>query len=101
MIITDGEIHDMDETKSIIVEASELPLSIIIIGVGMEKFKMMKELDSDGKLLRDASGRSAKRDIVQFVKFKKYSNQGAHVLAEKVLKEVPEQLVGYMQMKNI
>lgn len=63
----------MDETKKLIVDASELPLSIIIIGVGQEKFKMMKELDSDGSLLRDASGRSAKRDIVQFVKFKKYS----------------------------
>jgi hypothetical protein len=38
----------MDETKRLIVEASDLPLSIIIIGVGIEKFKAMKELDSDG-----------------------------------------------------
>jgi Copine len=54
LIITDGEIHDMDETKQLIVEASHLPLSIIIIGVGMEKFKMMKELDSDGVVLMDS-----------------------------------------------
>lgn len=101
LILTDGEIHDMDETKSLIIDASALPLSIIIIGVGMEKFKMMKELDSDGQALRDTSGRAAQRDIVQFVKFKKYSNAGAHVLAEKVLKEVPDQLVSYMQMKGI
>ena len=47
LILTDGEIHDMDKTKELIVEASELPLSIIIIGVGNEKFKMMKALDSD------------------------------------------------------
>ena len=80
----------MDETKRLIVDASVLPLSIIIIGVGLEKFKMMKQLDSDGNLLRDDSGRAAHRDIVQFVKFKKYSNAGSHVLAEKVLKEVPE-----------
>jgi hypothetical protein len=45
LIITDGEIHDMPETKDLIVQASEMPLSIIIVGVGMEKFKMMKELD--------------------------------------------------------
>jgi len=83
----------MDQAKKLIVDASELPLSIIIIGVGMEKFKMMKELDSDGQLLRDGSGRAAKRDIVQFVKFKKYAAQGAHVLAEKVLQEVPDQFV--------
>ena len=48
LILTDGEIHDMTQTKDIIVnEASELPMSIIIIGVGNEKFKMMKQLDSD------------------------------------------------------
>lgn len=38
LIITDGDIHDMEETKSLIVDASDLPLSVIIIGVGMDKF---------------------------------------------------------------
>jgi len=53
LIITDGEIHDMPQTKSLIVQASKMPLSVIIVGVGQEKFKMMKELDSDGQALRD------------------------------------------------
>lgn len=101
LIITDGDIHDMEETKSLIVDASDLPLSVIIIGVGLDKFEKMKELDSDDSLLRDENGRTAKRDIVQFVKFKKYSSQGAHVLAEKVLGEVPQQLVSYMLSKKI
>ena len=34
LIITDGEITDMDETKRAIVSASNLPMSIIIVGVG-------------------------------------------------------------------
>ena len=34
LIITDGAITDMDQTKNAIVEASHLPLSIIIVGVG-------------------------------------------------------------------
>lgn len=90
----------MDETKSLIVDASELPLSIIIVGVGQESFEMMIELDSDGGLLRDNRGRLAKRDIVQFVKFSDYLSKGPHVLAEEVLKEVPEQVVSYMLSKN-
>lgn len=49
-----------------------MPLSIIIIGIGNENFKKMKKLDSDNKLLQDAKGRTCKRDIVQFVKFRKY-----------------------------
>jgi len=62
----------MEATKDLIVAGSHLPLSIIIIGVGDEKFKLMKDLDSDDKLLRDSRGQLATRDVVQFVKFKKY-----------------------------
>ncbi len=36
LIITDGEIHDMPSTKDLIVRASKMPLSVIIIGVGNE-----------------------------------------------------------------
>lgn len=67
----------------------------------MEKFEMMKQLDSDDALLKDTQGRLAARDIVQFVKFKKYADMGAEKLAEKVLEEVPEQLVSYMVMNGI
>lgn len=58
LILTDGEIHDMKQTKDIIVNhASELPMSIIIIGVGNEKFKMMRQLDSDNELLVGSDGK--------------------------------------------
>lgn len=41
LILTDGEIHDMEPTKTSIVQASHLPLSIIIIGIGNEDFVNM------------------------------------------------------------
>lgn len=53
MIITDGDIHDMVQTKRLIVQASTLPLSIIIIGVGEAEFALMNELDGDTKPLTD------------------------------------------------
>ena len=64
LILTDGEIHDMSNVKKLIVDSSALPTSIIIVGVGNESFEMMEALDSDGQMLRDDSGRAAKRDIV-------------------------------------
>ena len=64
MIMTDGEISDMVQTKDQIVRASSLPLSIIIIGVGNEDFANMIELDGDNAALRDSNGRTASRDIV-------------------------------------
>jgi hypothetical protein len=47
LILTDGVITDMDQAKESIVEASSLPLSIIIVGVGGADFQMMEELDCD------------------------------------------------------
>ena len=65
LILTDGAIHDMSRVKQLIVQASSLPTSIVIVGVGgSEEFDLMEELDCDGMLLRDDSGRKAARDIV-------------------------------------
>ncbi len=70
LIITDGIITDMQETVAALVEASALPMSVIIVGVGNEDFRAMEALDGDGGLLR-ARGRVAARDIVQFVELRK------------------------------
>ena len=107
LIITDGIITDMDATKSAIIDASNLPLSIIIVGVGNEDFSAMEELDSDDALLSH-NGRTAKRDIVQFVEMQKFvTGVGTHQLswnkehlAREVLFEIPEQLVSYMKSKK-
>eukprot|EP00092_Neocalanus_flemingeri_P106493 GFUD01136651.1.p1 GENE.GFUD01136651.1~~GFUD01136651.1.p1 ORF type:complete len:613 (+),score=118.61 GFUD01136651.1:100-1938(+) len=107
LIITDGVITDLDATKNAVIHASGLPLSIIIVGVGSEDFSAMDELDSDDSLLTN-NGRTAQRDIVQFVEMQKFiSGSGSHyvtwnkdLLAREVLFEIPEQLVGYMKAKK-
>ncbi|KAG8557201.1 hypothetical protein GDO81_018362 [Engystomops pustulosus] len=68
LIITDGVISDMAQTKEAIVNASSLPLSIIIVGVGPAEFDAMEELDGD-EVRVSSRGKFAERDIVQFVPF--------------------------------
>ncbi|KAJ0054025.1 hypothetical protein Pint_01288 [Pistacia integerrima] len=71
LIITDGVVTDLQETKDALVKASDLPLSILIVGVGGADFKEMEILDADkGERLESSSGRVASRDIVQFVPLK-------------------------------
>ena len=41
LILTDGIIHDMEETLQDIVDSAYLPLSIIIVGIGNEDFENM------------------------------------------------------------
>merc|ERR1712061_547739 len=64
-------ITDMEATKHAIVNACELPMSIIIVGVGNEDFDAMEELDGDDQKLR-SGGKIASRDIVQFVELRKF-----------------------------
>lgn len=100
MILTDGEIHDFQESVNMIVQASELPLSIIIVGVGKSGFGAMENLDADKTGLRDSRGYKATRDIVQFVPFRKFDGN-AMLMTKEVLAEVPAQLTGYMKSKSI
>jgi hypothetical protein len=94
LILTDGQIHDMQETKNIIVEAAYLPLSIIIVGIGDENFQNMIELDGDKVPILNKKGEKVQRDIVQFVCFNDFKMDSVK-LSEEVLKEVPKQAEQY------
>ncbi|KAM3593072.1 uncharacterized protein V6R79_005576 [Siganus canaliculatus] len=94
LIMTDGVITDMDKTCSAIVEASRLPMSIIIVGVGGADFDAMEFLDSDDQLLRAPNGSVASRDIVQFVPFRKFQGNSV-ALAQSVLAELPDQVSSF------
>lgn len=103
LLITDGQANDMDDSVRAIVEASSLPLSIVIVGVGAADFSGMVALDGDEKRL-SWGGRSALRDIVQFVPMNKHAAAGplsAEKLAEDVLAEIPAQLCGYFASRGI
>lgn len=47
LLLTDGVLSDMEDTKAAIIKASRLPMSVIIVGVGQADFKDMNELDAD------------------------------------------------------
>jgi len=100
MILTDGQINDMEETIDAIVEASELPISLIIIGIGNGNFANMDRLDADTNPLISSKGIKCTRDCVQFVEFKSCQND-AILLAAKVLEEVPAQVEKYYSKNNI
>ena len=100
MILTDGQIGDMRETIDALVEASFLPISVIIVGIGNGPFGNMDILDADENPLFDKNQRKADRDLVQFVPFEDFKNDGVK-LAEQVLEEVPRQVVEYYDHQKI
>ena len=95
----------MPETLDCLAEISKnnLPLSLIIVGVGEEDFTNMVKLDGDHTAVRRGV-----KDLVQFVKYSdvaqasgKKGGQGGEdmthffeeILAAQILEEVPQQFV--------
>ncbi|XP_076943911.1 protein BONZAI 3-like [Bidens hawaiensis] len=101
LIITDGVLSDLQETKDALVRASDLPLSILIVGVGNADFKQMEILDADtGPRLESSTGRIATRDIVQFVPMREVQ-QGGRSMVQALLEELPGQFLTYMRSRDI
>ncbi|XP_051115283.1 protein BONZAI 1 [Andrographis paniculata] len=101
LIITDGVITDLQETKDALVTASDLPLSILIVGVGGADFKEMEILDADkGDRLESTTGRVASRDIVQFVPFRDVQS-GSISIVQSLLAELPSQFLSYVRARGI
>lgn len=59
----------MQGTVDSLVQGSDLPLSVIIVGVGKADFDKMEILDGD-KGLVDSKGKKSTRDLCQFVPYR-------------------------------
>ncbi|XP_027474648.1 copine-7 isoform X3 [Zalophus californianus] len=101
LVLTDGVVTDMADTREAIVRASHLPMSIIIVGVGNADFTDMQTLDGDDGILRSPRGEPALRDIVQFVPFRELKSASPAALAKCVLAEVPRQLVEFYSYREL
>ncbi|KAK4375490.1 hypothetical protein RND71_006167 [Anisodus tanguticus] len=99
LIITDGVITDLQETMDALVHAADLPLSVLIVGVGGADYKEMEILDADKQRLESTRGCVAVRDIVQFVPYRDV--QSGDSVLQSLLAELPSQFLEYMRLKKI
>lgn len=100
LLITDGDYVDQQHVADTICAAVDLPLSIVIVGVGEPEFPLLDELDGDDVRLCSSRGIPAARDIVQVVHFRRHRDNPT-ALARETLAEIPAQLVSYMRAQGL
>jgi len=98
LFICGGDVLDHEEVRALMVLASKMPISIIFAYVGNNPLilERYKSFDSKKQILRNHLGQTDSRSFSQVVEYGKYAEKGQHVLAEKVLKHIPDQFIEYM-----
>jgi copine 4/6/7 len=94
LILTAGHVENVRETRQALIEASEDPLSIVVVGIGDADFSEMHFLD-ERRDYEELGG----RHITKFIQFRDYKSFNA--LTEAVLEEIPNQLVTYFFDRGI
>jgi len=92
LILTAGNVENLKETQLALEQASQVPLSVVIIGIGDEDFSGMEFLDGD-----DSTNRGI--DITQFVRYNDYDRESD--LTDALLDEIPDQLVDHFYQRKL
>ena len=91
MILTSGSLTDLNDTVDAVIDASYLPFSLIIIGIGNDDFKKMMEFNIN---TIPSNKKRILRDSVKFVIFNAYKHNISE-LRKKVFEDIPNQMVEY------
>lgn len=101
VVFTDGLIGDFEDCIPSLIKSCELPISIIIIGVGVSNFEDFEKYKSGtGEWrLQDKKGTTMNRDMLQMINFFK----SAHPIevCNKMMGTLSNQIMNYYQSRGI
>ena len=103
LYIFEREIPDYKDKQELIdafIEASYLPLTIIIIGEGKNEFNKLKELFTE-RINEASSGMLKNRNNILFMDFYENFNEDEEKLTQWCLEELSKQIIGFYELINI
>jgi len=102
LIASDGDLSDMTTTQELLEKASDLPLSVIAIGVGSSIFEVFDSLKRKRKHLRGTlqSYEKQVRSNFHYIKYNMVKDNQER-LAHATFAELPKQFLEYMKLIGI
>ena len=98
VILSDEDVSDLEETKQALIDADDVPLSVIFVGIGnRSKFPNMRFVDN---FRLDRLEDAKRRDMAQFVHFNRFQKHSQEFTRE-ALQEVPQQMVDFFYRRGI
>lgn len=98
LILSDGGVDDHHHMVNAMVEASELPLSIVIVDISVGD-NQMQGVSKEVQIAQEFADRPV-RDFVRFVKYCDYYDKPA-VLAAEALVKIPKHVSDYYKMIDV
>ncbi|CAJ0572443.1 unnamed protein product, partial [Mesorhabditis spiculigera] len=79
VILTDGDLENTKGTRDALVDASEAPMSVVVVGLrDGQKFDKVVALESP--ILKHSDGRTMRRQVLSFTKFNDLATDDAFAL---------------------
>ena len=100
LLLTDGLIDDMNNAIDILIESSNYPISVIIVGIGDENFDQMEFFNQDSFPMISRKNIKRIRCSVKFLNFSKFNNN-ENLLCQSIMDFLYNDIIEYYNIKNI
>ena len=100
LLFANNEIYDNNEFVNEIILSSNLPISVVIIGLGKGPFTQLENVQKNFMNFEDSNRNKAKRKNFKFISFNKLDKNYQKTVKNSLI-GIPNQMIEYFSLKNI
>ena len=100
LLFANNDINNEKEFYNEFILSSDLPISLVIIGLGKGPFTKLENVEKNFWNITDNSGNKAKRKNIKFISFNNLGKNYQRTVKNSLV-DIPDQMTEYLILKNI
>jgi len=100
LLFANNDINNEKEFYNEFILSSDLPISLVIIGLGKGPFTKLENVEKNFWNITDNSGNKAKRKNIKFISFNSLGKNYQRTVKNSLV-DIPDQMTEYLILKNI